>query len=184
MIAFLADIQIPGGAPGSTPMPDFRDIAPPMEAPMPLWLKILIWVAALVAAGLIGWGIVALVRRKPKIPPLTPRQIALKALEELYPKIHTMDPYAFSIEVSDVLRSYVGTQFGLRARLQTSPEFLADVRRSPAFTNDDQQLLADFVEKCDLVKFARIGADESTSQALIDSAAAFVRGVKHELGSV
>ena len=65
------------------------------------------------------------------------------------------DPYAFSIQVSDILRQYVSAQYHLHATEQTSPEFLADAAKSPHFTGADKQLLADFLEHCDLIKFAR-----------------------------
>ena len=87
-----------------------------------------------------------------------------------------MEPYAFSIAVSDVLRTYVGAQYRLPAREQTSPEFLAEISQVHDFTDDDRRLLKDFLERADLIKFARVDADEQVSESLLSAAVAFVQG--------
>ena len=78
--------------------------------------------------------------------------------------------------MSDILRQYVSAQFHLHATEQTSPEFLADAARSPHFTGADKRLLAEFLERCDLIKFARVDATADDSKALLEQATRFVRG--------
>ena len=162
--------------PGAASPPEIHDIQPPVEIPVPLWLLILGGIA-----GLRGRGLCRLAHRsrdqcdarrsrRPR------RALALRALEELRKQVHQLDPYAFSIAVSDVLRHFIGEHFGLWAEQQTSPEFLASIQDAPAFSEEDRTLLADFLERCDLVKFARIDANEATSEALLASAFAFVQG--------
>jgi len=163
-------------ATGGPEVPEIHDIVPPMEVPIPLWVKLLIAAGLLVILGFAVWGVIVLAKRRPKTPPLTPRDIALRDLEQLRAQVQTLDPHAFSVAVSDVLRQYVDAQYGLRAGKQTSPEFLASIQAATAFSDDDRRLLADFLERCDLLKFARIEADSTTSEGLLSSALAFVQG--------
>ena len=103
---FLAAIQSttpPASAPSPDAQPDplagFRDIAPPVDVPWPPWMWWAIGIGAAIVLALLVWLIVWLVNRKPKTPPPTPRQIALRELEELRAHIRELDPYAFSVRV-------------------------------------------------------------------------------------
>lgn len=177
---FLSAIQqAPSGDPGSAPPAgvQIRDIAPPVDVfPYPMWQVILVAAVALILLGLLIWWIARLIKNRPTPPPPSPRALALRSLEELRAKVNQLEPYAFSIAVSDVLRHFADGQFGLRAEKQTSPEFLASISQFDALTEDDRRLLADFLEQSDMIKFARIGGSEETNRALLESAAAFVQG--------
>jgi hypothetical protein len=59
---------------------------------------------------------------------------------------------------------------------QTSVEFLNALSRSPQFSEEDKMLLDDFLNRCDLIKFARYEATEEDSRNLLEEAARFVRG--------
>jgi hypothetical protein len=168
----------PPAPPAPDPLAGFRDIAPPVDVPWPPWVWWAIGIGAVVALSLLAWLMVWLARRKPATPPQSPRMIALRALEELRAHIHELDPYAFSVRVSDVLRTYVSGQFELRATTQTSPEFLASIADSPRFSSMDRQLLATFLDRCDMLKFARIEAHAEENGELLGSAAAFVQGTR------
>jgi hypothetical protein len=124
MSIFLAALRDAAEQPKA---PEIHDIAPPVDIPMPLWVKLLIAASALVVLALAVWGAIRLAKRATKTPPVPPRTIALRELEALRPQVHTLDPHAFSVEVSDVLRRYIDAQYGLRAGKQTSPEFLASI---------------------------------------------------------
>jgi hypothetical protein len=173
MNLILAAFQTAAGTPEG---PAIRDIQPPVEPPIPL-STILFWSAvALLVVGLIVWRVRRWIKHRPLPTPPSPRAIALRELERLRGEIRKLDPYRFSIAVSDVLRHFVGAHFGLRAEKQTSPEFLESIQYSYSFTEGDRRMLADFLERCDMIKFARIQADESTSTALLGSALDFVQG--------
>ncbi|MEO6786443.1 MAG: DUF4381 family protein [Chthoniobacteraceae bacterium] len=160
------------------PLAGLRDIAPPVDVPWPPWVWWAIGVGSVVLLALLTWLVVWLARRKPKTPPPTARMIALRALEELRAHIRELDPYAFSVRVSDVLRTYVSGQFDLHATTQTSPEFLASIADSPRFSGEDRKLLATFLERCDMLKFARIEAHAEENGELLTAAAAFVQGTR------
>ena len=87
-----------------------------------------------------------------------------------------MSPYQFSIRVSDILRRYVSQQYGLPATRQTSIEFLAAAAKAPSFSADDKSLLEDFLNRCDLIKFAKYEATTSDSELLLEEAIRFVKG--------
>jgi Domain of unknown function (DUF4381) len=165
-----------GGSP-STPPVEIRDIAPPIDVfPYPLWMVIVAGCIAAAVLGAIIWWFVRWMRRRPAPPPPTPRQIALRALEALRAQVREMEPYAFSIAVSDVLRTYVSAAYGLHAGRQTSPEFLAVISGHAKFSDADRSLLASFLERCDLIKFAHVDADAGDSGTLLERALAFAQG--------
>ena len=182
ILAAIQPATPPASAPSPNAKPDplagLRENAPPVDVPWPPWVGWAIGVGALIVLALLVWLIVWLARRKPAVPPPTPRMIALRALEELRAHIRELDPYAFSVRVSDVLRTYVSGQFDLRATSQTSPEFLASIADSPRFSAVDKQLLATFLERCDMLKFARIKAHAEENGELLGSATAFVQGTR------
>jgi len=163
-------------APIATP-PPIRDIVPPVYVfPYPMWMVYTAGAVALVFIGVAVWLLIRWWRRRPAPPPPTPAQIALAALEKARAQIHTLDPYAFSILVSDILRQYVSTQHQLRATQQTSPEFLASISDLPVFTEAVKKQLAEFLEKCDLIKFAHVSATSDDSAALLEQAIRFAKG--------
>ena len=166
----------PARPPGQ-PLPEIKDIAPPIDVfPYPTWMIVLAALAAAALLGLAVWGLARWLRRRPPQPPPTPQEIAMRELESLRPEVTAMEPYAFSVAVSDVLRRFVSAQYQLAATQQTSPEFLATISNSPRFSPDDRQLLARFLERSDLIKFARVDASSEDSRELLASAVAFVQG--------
>jgi len=166
-------------APGGPPEPvQIRDIAPPLDVfPYPPWMVAVAAILALAVLALAVWLIVRWVRNRPGPPPLGPRTIALGELEKLRARADELEPYAFSIAVSDVLRTFISNaRFRLPATRQTSPEFLAAISGSPLFSENDRALLARFLEKCDMIKFARVQATSVDNVELVENALAFVRG--------
>ena len=164
-------------APAPPELPEIKDIAPPVDIfPYPTWMVV---VAAIIALAVIA-GLVALIvknrRQKPQAPPPTPREVAIRELEAMRPQVERQTPYDFSIAVSDVLRTFIGRQYRLHAREQTSAEFLSAISRSVKFSENEKSLLAAFLERCDLIKFARIDATSADSAQLLERAIQFARG--------
>ena len=175
MLAALS--QSPATPPAQPQLPEIKDIAPPMDIfPWPTWMVVCAIIVALAVLAGIAALIVKKMRDKPKPPPPTPHEIAMRELEALRPQVERQPPYEFSIAVSEVLRSYIGAQYRLHAREQTSPEFLAAISRSVKFSENEKGLLAGFLERCDLIKFARIDATSRDSGELLGKAIAFVQG--------
>ena len=107
---------------------EFHDIAPPVDYSLiSPWLIFLGVFVALTAIGLVIWFVAKSFRRP--TPPQPPRERALALLEQIRAQITAINPYRFSIRVSDILRRYVTEQFGLPVTRQTSVEFLNRTQR-------------------------------------------------------
>ena len=155
--------------------PDIRDIAPPVEVfPYPLWMVVAAAAVVALLLALAVWLLVRLLRKKPAPVPL-PHEIALTALQLAREQLGTLDPYAFSIRVSDILRDYLVAKFDLPAKRQTSDEFLHTLENFAKFSSGTKLQLAQFLAKCDLIKFARINATRADSEALLDQALLLVK---------
>jgi hypothetical protein len=141
-----------------------------------MWMVVLAGVLAAALLVVLAYYLVRWTRRVTIVAPPQPRAIALAELERLRPKVQTMDPYGFSIAVSHVLRRYVESQYRVPALEQTSPEFLAAIAQNASFSTGDRQLLEKFLDACDAIKFARIGADAGMNEQLLDRSFNFVRG--------
>ncbi len=151
------------------------DIAPPVNYSLvPPWM---IFVGSLVVLTIIGLAIWYGRRffRKKQVT-LSPRERALAALSEIESEVERIAPYQFSIRVSNILRRYVVEQFDLPMTRQTSVEFLNAIASAPNFGDEEKALLADFLNRCDLIKFARYEATPEDSRLLLDEAQQFVKG--------
>jgi Domain of unknown function (DUF4381) len=151
------------------------DIAPPVNYSLvPPWM---IFVASLIVLTIIGLAIWYGRRffRKKQVT-LSPRERALTALNRIESEVENIPPYQFSIRVSDILRRYVMEQFDLPMTRQTSVEFLNAIASAANFSADEKTLLADFLNRCDLIKFARYEATMAESRLLLDEARQFVKG--------
>ena len=153
----------------------YHEISPPVEYSLtPWWVVFAIVFVVLSIIGSVIWWIIQ--RPKPKPPPKLPRQRALEALGQMDEEIERINPYEFSIRLSDILRGFVTEQYGLPLTRQTSVEFLEQLARNQQFSGDEKSLLQDFLNRCDLIKFARYHATSADSRMLLEEAARFVKG--------
>jgi hypothetical protein len=159
---------------------ELRDITPP-ESPPPLppsWTRWLPWAGVAAAiAGLVagGWGL----RRRFASPaaPLAPHEWAARELDRVealrLPEAGEVERYHTLL--SDVVRSYLERRFSLPASQQTTAEFLETMRRSPQLAPAQQALLRDFLERCDMAKFARAAPSPEECRAVAGMARSFVQ---------
>src|SRR5262245_43947197 len=148
---------------------DIRGLKDPVDISRGLgWL----WVTLLVFAALIA--LLLLLRRKlfpakaaqtPVVPPHVRAKRRLQAA-----LAHLDDPRLFCFEVSETLRVYLEERFQLRAPERTTEEFLTELQTSSALHREQKQSLAEFLQSCDLVKFARFEPTESALRELHDAA--------------
>ena len=154
---------------------ELHDIAPPVDYSLiPLWAIYLTVFLLLTIIGLAIWGIARGMQR-PK-PEISPRTRALELLQRARAEIAQLNPYQFSIRVSDILRRYVTEQYRLPVTRQTSVEFLETLAQTSSFSEDERSLLSDFLNRCDLIKFARYEATTADSELLLEEATRFVKG--------
>jgi len=114
------------------------------------------------------------------IPKKPAHEIAYSQLEALKKKDYITQGRIkeYYTEVSDIIRRYLENRFMLKAPEMTTEEFLARARDAAELSNEQKNLLKEFLLCCDLVKFARYapGADEMT--AIFDSAKHFIDQTK------
>ena len=153
----------------------FHEIAPPVDYSfVPTWAIFLASFIGLCVVGLIVWLFKR--KRESKQPPKLPREIALEELDLIAGELETTNPYLFSIRASDILRRYVTNQYALPVTRQTSVEFLTALAKSSPFSENEKSLLEDFLNRCDLIKFARYEATSTDSRLLLEEATRFVKG--------
>jgi hypothetical protein len=137
-----------------------RPITPPEEIPpaRAWWTGVLRWGGlALVVLALLLGGLELKRRFAPSLPELAPHEWAARELLRL----EAMDlprhgqAERFHTLLSDVMRRYLELRFRLRAPRQTTAEFLEAMRQAPQLTAEQRSQLRDFLERCDLAKFAR-----------------------------
>lgn len=77
--------------------------------------------------------------------------------------------------LSDVVRQYLERRFRLRAPQQTTAEFLAAMQSWPLLGSAQQAQLREFLERCDLAKFARANPSPEECRSTGEMARTLVR---------
>ena len=120
-------------------------------------------------------------RRSPEvpheeIPQPSPHEEALQALEALERSRLLADQQfdAFTLQLSNIVRRYIEKRFGVHAPEMTTEEFLQAAASAQALSSKQQTLLREFLNQCDMVKFARYQLSAAEGAALLDAARQFV----------
>jgi hypothetical protein len=134
---------------------DIRGIKPPVHIPY-YWP----WIFALLILLIMALLLYFYWRHRRQHPaPVKPAEVVpphVRARQKLQAALSLMtDPRLFIITVSDTIRLYLEERFDLRAPERTTEEFLYELSASPALSEEQKRRLADFLQRCDLVKFAR-----------------------------
>jgi hypothetical protein len=154
---------------------EIEDIRPPIAGGPSLWLVAIL--ATLLLVALVAYFLWPNPKPKAVRPPL-PKEVARQRLGVAKSRISSENGYDFSIEVSDILRSFIEQQFGIRAVRQTTIEFLGEASQNLHFDLAQQESLREFLVACDAIKFARVATGPADSEALFEQALAFVEGAK------
>jgi hypothetical protein len=152
---------------------DILDIRGPIhiEAPFP-WLA---WSACAALAASLGYGLWAFLRRPRR---KLPYEIALEKLEAARPLMQAESAEPFSLAVSEIVRLFIETCLPVRAAHRTTNEFLHDLVNLPDSPLAAQrETLAQFLEHCDLAKFARWTLTVPQMEAMLASARNFVTAI-------
>jgi hypothetical protein len=93
----------------------------------------------------------------------------------------------FYERISDILRHYIEHRFSLRAPERTTEEFLAELantdvlrKESPGLPATDKQRLGEFLQHCDLVKFAKYNPTTQQVQETFDLVKDFIEKTKSD----
>jgi hypothetical protein len=157
-------IAIAGGDETATPrsaQPDLsqmRDITGIEEVPAPsatgaghIW----VWPAVLIVVATFGWGLCHRRRKRaPEAPAPVPWALAeLESLQKLsLPE--TGEVAAYHTLLSHIVRRYLELRFHLPASRRTTVEFFQRLPDAKLLDHSQQVLLREFLDQCDLAKFA------------------------------
>jgi len=150
-------------------MNDIKDVKPPIYLPDFWWLLWLLLIIIALAVGiyfLLHYKKPLAVRVEPPAPKIPAWDQAYQELEALR-RENLLDKGLFKeffTRVSDIARRYMENRFNIHAPHMTTEEFMYYVGKS-GHLNDTQNLaLKEFLNSCDMVKFAKY--DPSVNEAL------------------
>jgi len=161
---------VPPSSPAAAGQEDIRDIRPPIHIAPPFpWLA---WTAGGIAVAALGFASWKLLRRKNH---KNRYEIALERLEKTRALMHEVDAEPFCLAISEIVREFVEETLPVRAMHRTTDEFLRDLTDlSCNALIPHRGTLANFLEHCDLAKFARWSLTIPQMEALLESAKEFV----------
>lgn len=159
---------------------DIRGVKPPVEVPNDLaWLLWAIGILVGLIAAHWAWRYWQKKRVYKLIVPPTPPHV--RARQRLHAALaHIQDPRVFCGEVSDALRIYLEERFRFHAPERTTEEFLIELQNTNILTVQQKQSLGDFLQSCDLVKFARHEPNEAALRDLHECALRLVDETQYE----
>jgi len=112
---------------------------------------------------------------------IDPYAEALMAIEELQAQKNIIQPKPFVFRLSEILRIYIQKKFNMPAMELTGEEFIVEVVSNPFFSGNYEELLREFVNLGDLVKYSKESTDTSQISLLLDSALYFVKDTHSRL---
>lgn len=154
---------------------DIRDIRGPKAVLAGSWLMIALIVGAVTGTALCIYFIWRRRRYRGHRKSLTLAQQALQRLEETRPLMRPDSAREFGIAASEVIRSYLEERFAMAVTQRTTEEFLhALLHESNEVLARQRPLLAQFLERCDFIKFAGETLAVADLESLFQSARGFV----------
>ena len=86
----------------------------------------------------------------------------------------------FYERISDILRHYIEHRFNLRAPERTTEEFLFELASTDVLSESDKESLGEFLQHCDLVKFARHEPATEQIQETFDLVKSFIEKTRSD----
>jgi hypothetical protein len=90
----------------------------------------------------------------------------------------------FYERISDILRHYIEHRFSLRAPERTTEEFLFELAGADVLSESDKESLGEFLQHCDLVKFAKHEPTTEQIQETFDLVTDFIEKTKSDARKV
>jgi hypothetical protein len=139
-----------------------------------------LWIA-LGVAGVLALLVLLWLWLRPQrlLSPKSAYELALEKLEKARALLREDDPMPYAVLVSETIRSYLGQRFQASSTRRTTEEFLRQMeadRNTPLAEHRD--LLRDFLQSCDLVKFARYQPTLTELEQVQQRATTFVTATK------
>ncbi|MBF0385333.1 MAG: hypothetical protein HQL27_05625 [Candidatus Omnitrophica bacterium] len=162
---------------------ELRDIRPPVDIPFN-WKPVFLALSLVLLAAFLFFvkKLIRFRKERPLRPEIkkSPFEIAYEALEELklkhLPENDKVKQY-YS-ELSDITRHFIEDYYGIKAAEMTTPEFLDFVKKNYALSPSHKDLLREFLNSCDMVKFAKYGPNIKEIEESFVLAKKFIDEVK------
>ena len=156
---------------------DIEDIRPPFFFLHSwFWLWVALAVLAIVALGVF---FLSKFLDKTAISPKTAYEMALEKLEKARALLREENPEPYAVAVSETIRTYLGQRFQTPSSRRTTEEFLRQMESdSTTPLAAHHELLREFLQSCDMVKFARYQPTLSELEQVQQRALTFVTATK------
>jgi hypothetical protein len=132
-----------------------RDIKPPVEIPSGwAWVGWVLGALAIAAVIFLVWRYWQ--KRRAQLPVIPAIPAHIRAKQKLRDALGFIgQPREFCIAVSDTARWYLEERFDFHAPDRTTEEFLYELQGTNLLLPDQKNSLGEFLQRCDLVKFAK-----------------------------
>jgi PBP1b-binding outer membrane lipoprotein LpoB len=155
----------------------FVDVKPLYVRPTftTIGLYILIGLGAIAIIAFIGW-LISKTREQIKIRKMSPKERAMRELSKLLSKrlVAKNKVKDFYLELTMIVRRYIERSHGVRAPEQTTEEFLEAVARNKMFDSTTVEVLKEFLESADLVKFAGFKPEQDAIDTSVSTAKKYI----------
>ena len=153
---------------------DIRDIKPPIEIHSGWeWFWWTLGALVLFAIASLVWRHIHKRMTRISIAPPIPAHVRAKQKLEAALALISQ-PKEFCVLVSDTIRFYLEERFQFRAPERTTEEFLRELGGTDLLAPEQKESLGNFLESCDLVKFAKYEPGEKELRELHGSAVKLV----------
>jgi len=164
-----------------------KDIKPPLSFQASYTL--IIAILAIIIISLLVFLVIYILKKRAAsrgsgrvTPTRKPHEIAYEALRLLKERnlsgAGLVKEYYF--EISKIARTYIENRFSLKAPEMTTEEFLYSLKDSDILTGTQKNIVKEFLNQCDLVKFAKYGPSAEEIEASFNTAKKLVDETKIE----
>jgi hypothetical protein len=157
-------ITVESVKPGKTDFGDIKDVKPPLKVKTKFWLYFFLSIIV-IALACAGWWFYSQKRsRKGIFSDAEPARPADEVALERLAKLKAMELVAQGrikehyIILSEIIRKYIESRFNIPVLDRTTAELYREMRQAE-MSKQHIRLIKDFLDECDLVKFARYSPD-------------------------
>jgi len=157
---------------------ELRDIKPVLSLPgsMRFLLLALLFLLLLSGGGMLGMVLFRRCNRPKAVPPRKAHEIALEELGRIQAMglVEKGQAREYTFLVSGCLRFYIENRFGVKAPAETTEEFLESATRSDFLERRWVGILKEYLELCDLVKYAKLDPSADETARVLETTRRFV----------
>ena len=164
-----------------------RDVKPPIAIPMniPGFLFWLFIIALLITGAAVFFMLKRSRIKKQEVEPVDPPWVtAYRHIEQLRKDqlIKQGKVKEYFTRLSDIVRRYLEGRFAIRAPEMTTEEFLRELKGSACLGERQKEFLRNFLNSCDMIKFARHSSSGSEMEKVLTAAVSLIDETKAPAG--